>query len=70
MEVQRLAAVVPLAIPHMTSEETGEAGFALLCHRGALRRVGPLSQMLKWPGAVLVGTCLLLGKSLSQDPFS
>jgi len=30
MEVQRLTAVVPLAIPHMTSEKTGKSGISLL----------------------------------------
>lgn len=31
MEVQRLSMVVPLAIPHMTSEKTGKSGASLLC---------------------------------------
>lgn len=31
MEVQRLSMVVPLAIPHMTSEKTGKSGSCLFC---------------------------------------
>lgn len=36
MEVQRLTAVVPLAIPHMTSEATGKFGASCASHPGGL----------------------------------
>lgn len=42
MEVQRLTVVVPLSIPHMTSETTGKSRLFLL--RTSLREALPLIQ--------------------------
>lgn len=61
MEVQRLSMVVPLAIPHMTSEKTGKSGAFLLCRPlresegcGHIRKVWACSYLTIGSGIVVL----------------